>query len=478
MNFRIIFKLLGRVLLLEAAAMLVPLATALVYREPLAPFLYSALILAALGGALSAIPAKPQFFIREGFFSVGLIWLATGLLGAIPFYLSGYFPSVIDCIFESCSGFTTTGATILTDIEVLSQSILLWRAFSHWLGGMGVLVLTTAVVPSLGIRSHYLAQIETPGPTVAKLVPTQAQSSKILYHIYCALTILLFLALRLTGMPLYDCLVHAFSTAGTGGFSCRNASVGAYGDPVIEMVVTVFMLLFSLNFSFYFLLLSRRVRDALRSDELWFFLAVVALATTLVAVNIRPLYSSLGETMRYAFFQVVSIISTAGFVTTDYTLWPNFAQLVLVLLMFCGACAGSTAGGIKCSRMLVLWRCVRREIHRVAHPRSVEVVRLNGKPVTDATIYAVMVFAACYVGSVLVTALVLSLDEVSFSVSFSAALTCVSNGGPGLDFIGSTGNFSPFSNFSKLAMSLCMIAGRLEMFPIVIMLNPRTWSRG
>ena len=478
MNFKIVLKLVGRVMVLEATAMLIPLVVALIYRESPVPFLLSILILLAAGSLLSLIPAQRHFFIREGFFSVGLIWLITGVVGALPFYFSGYFPSMIDCIFESSSGFTTTGATILTEIESLPKGILFWRSFTHWLGGMGVLVLATAIVPSLGIRSHYLTQAESPGPTFSKLVPKQAQTSKILYSIYCALTLAEVACLKLAGMPLYDSFIHAFGSAGTGGFSNRNASVGAYGDPVIEMIIAVFIIFFSLNFALYFLLLCRRFRDVLASDELWFFLVVVAVSTGLVAVNISHLYPNMLESLRYAFFQVVSIISTTGFATADYVFWPHFSQLIMILLMFCGACAGSTGGGIKCSRILILGRCIRREIHRIVHPRSVEVVRLNGKSADEDTVYSVMVFTGCYVLIVLLAALVISLDNYSFGVSFSAALTCVSNVGPGLELVGPSGNFSSFSALSKVVMSLAMIIGRLEIFPILVIFSRRTWRRG
>ena len=322
MNLKLVSRLVGRVLLVEAFFMLLPLAVALLYQEDPAPFLLTILLMAILGLALSAVPATRHFYAREGFFAVGLIWLVTGVMGALPFYFSGTFPSFVDCLFESVSGFTTTGATILTDIEAQPRGILFWRAFTHWMGGMGVLVLLTALLPSLGIRSHYLTQAETPGPVFSKLVPKQSQTSKILYGIYCAMTLAEVALLKLAGMPLYDSFIHAFSTAGTGGFSNRNASVGAYGDPVLEMISAVFALLFSINFAMYFLLLCRRFREVLQSDELRFFLVVVGLSTAVIAFNIRHLYQGPLQCLRYAFFQVSSIISTTGFATADFTLWP------------------------------------------------------------------------------------------------------------------------------------------------------------
>lgn len=477
MNVKLVLNVVGRVLKLEAVAMVIPLIVALLYREDLTPFLYSILCVAVAGFLLSVLPAKKHFYIREGFASVGLIWIITGVVGALPFWFSGYFTTLADCIFESCSGFTTTGASILTDIEALPKGILFWRSFTHWLGGMGVLVLATAVIPSLGIRSHYLTQAETPGPVFSKLVPKQSQTSKILYSIYCALTLAEVLCLKVAGMPLYDAFIHAFGTAGTGGFSNRNASVGAYGSFAIDMIISIFILLFSLNFAVYFLLLTRRFKEVLRSDELRFFLLVVAGATVLICINIYPIYSNLLETFQYAFFQVCSIISTTGFATTDWSFWPNFSHFVLVILMFCGACAGSTGGGIKCSRVLILLRSIRREIHHIIHPNSVEVVKLDGKVVEEDTVHSILVFVGCYILVILSAALIISLDGYSYTVSFTSALTCVSNVGPGLELVGPAGNFSTFSSLSKLVMSLCMIIGRLEIFPILVLFSRQSWRR-
>lgn len=477
MNLKLVLNVVGRVLKMEAVAMVIPLVVALGYGEDPLPFLYSILLVLLVGLILSVLPAKKHFYIREGFASVGLIWIITGVVGALPFWFSGYFNTLADCIFESCSGFTTTGASILTDIEALPKGILFWRSFTHWLGGMGVLVLATAVIPSLGIRSHYLTQAETPGPVFSKLVPKQAQTSKILYSMYCVLTLSEVVCLKIAGMPLYDSFIHAFGTAGTGGFSNRNASVGAYGSFAIDMIISIFILLFSLNFAVYFLLITRKFKEVLRSDELRFFLCVVAGSTLLLCINIYPLYSNLLETFQYAFFQVCSIISTTGFATTDWSFWPNFSHFVLVILMFCGACAGSTGGGIKCSRVLILLRSIRREIHRIVHPNSVEVVKLDGKVVEEDTVRSILVFVGCYFLVILSAALIISLDGYSYTVSFTSALTCVSNVGPGLELVGPAGNFSTFSSLSKLVMSLCMIIGRLEIFPILILFSRQSWRR-
>jgi len=478
MNLKLVLKVVGRVLLIEAAALLLPALVALIYGESLTPFLLSAAVVAAAGFLLSRMKTKPQFFTREGFGTVGLIWLVTGAVGALPFWFSGYFSSFLDCYFEAVSGFTTTGATILTNIEALPKGILFWRSLTHWLGGMGVLVLATALLPSMGIRSHYLIQAESPGPVFSKLVPKQSQTSKILYGMYCGLTLVEVALLKLAGMPLYDCFIHAFSTAGTGGFSNRNASVGAYGDPVIDVIISVFMLLFSVNFAMYFLLLTKRFKEVLTSDELRFFVLVVAGATALVTVNLMPIYESVWQSLRYALFQVSSIISTTGFATADYMLWPTLSQVIMILLMFVGACAGSTGGGMKCSRILLLLRSIRREVHRVTNPRRVEVIKLDGKVVEESTLHSIVVFVGCYFAIILGTTLVVSLDNFSFATSFGAAVTCVSNVGPGLDLVGPSGNFAALSDLSKLVLSICMIVGRLEILPVLVLFSRTAWRKG
>jgi len=478
MNLKLVMKLVGRVMLVEAVAMLLPLLVALMYGEDPMPFVWTILLVLLVGGLLSRMKTKSQFYTREGFFAVGLIWLLTGVVGGLPFYFSGEFLSFVDCLFESCSGFTTTGATILTDIESVSKGILFWRSFTHWLGGMGVLVLATALLPSMGIRSHYLTQAETPGPVFSKLVPKQSQTSKILYSIYFVLTLAEVVCLKIAGMPLYDCFIHAFSTAGTGGFSNRNASVGAYGDPVIEMIIAVFIILFSVNFAMYFLILCRRFREVLESDELRFFLAVVGISTLVIAFNVRGVYDGLLQCLRYSFFQVVSIISTTGFATADFCLWPQLSQMIFVLLMLCGACAGSTGGGMKCSRILLGMRAIRREIRRIIQPNMVEVVKLDGKVVKEDNLKSVKIFIVCYFFLILGGALIVALDNFTFTDTLTAAITCISNTGPGLGMVGPSGNFQAFSPLSKVVLSLLMIIGRLEIFPILVMFSRSAWRKG
>ena len=477
MNFKVVFKIVGRVLTMEGLVMLVPMLVSIYYGEDFWPYVIASTVVTITGMNLACINASKDFFIREGFFTVGLIWLATGLVGALPFYYCDLFPSFTDCLFESFSGFTTTGASILVDIEALPKGILFWRALTHWLGGMGVLVLATALIPTIGIRTKYLTQAESPGPVFSKLVPKQAQSSKILYSIYCGLTVLEAVLLRIAGMPWYDSWVHAFSTAGTGGFSNMNASIGAYNSMAIDMIIAVFLILFSLNFTVHFLLLTKRFREVFHSDELRFFLFLVAASTIGIMLNIRHLFPDWIQTFRFAFFQVTSVISTAGFSNTDWLFWPLFSQTILVLIMFCGGCAGSTGGGIKCSRILIMLRVIRREIHSIIHPRSVEVVKLDGKVVDEKTIRSVITFIGCYLFLLLGITLVVSLDNVNFSEAFTAALTCMSNAGPGLGMIGPSGNYSTFSDSTKIILSFAMVVGRLEIFPILILFSPSAWYR-
>ena len=463
--------------MVEAVSMLIPLMVCLFYQEDPTPFLFTIPLVMIIGFALSLLHSNDHFFPREGFFSVALIWLLMGAFGALPFYFSGFFPSYIDCFFEAVSGFTTTGASILTAVEPLSRGILFWRSFIHWLGGMGVLILTIALLPSLGSRTLHLMKAESPGPVVSKLVPKSSQSSKILYGIYCGMTAIEIIALRIAGMPWYDSIVHSFATAGTGGFSTRNLSIAAYNSPAIEIIITIFMLLFSVNFSLYFLLLCGKVKQVLKSDELRFFLIVVFASIVLITFNIWNLYPTVGESIRHAAFQVGSIISTTGFASTDFNQWPEFSRVLLVLLMFVGACAGSTGGAIKCSRVLLLGRCIRREIKQVIHPRVVNVVKLDGRVVDEPALRSVHIFFAAYIFITLGATLLISVDNISFGTTFTAVVSCIGNIGPGLELVGPMGNYAFFSPFSKLLLSLCMIIGRLEILPILVLFSGNAWKR-
>ena len=477
MNFRLVFRLAGKTLLVEAASMLLPLCVALLYRVDPTPFLFGIGITAGVGFLLSLLRSDTRFHAREGFFSAGLIWVLVGLFGAIPFYTCGYFDSYVDCFFECISGFTTTGSSILRAVEGLPKGILFWRSFTHWLGGMGILVLTIALLPSLGARTLHVMKAESPGPIISKLVPRSSQTSKILYTIYFGLTVVMVLCLLVAGMPLYDALVNSFATAGTGGFSVLNISIGGYHNPVFEVIIGVFMLLFSVNFALYFLVLCGKVKQALKSDELRFFLIVVAISVLLISFNINSLYPSYLTSLRHAFFQVSTIISTTGFSSVDFDLWPEFSRMLLVLLMLCGACAGSTGGGMKCSRSLLLLKCVRREIRQILHPRSVSVVKLDGRVVDEKVLHTVMVFLGTYMLIAFSAMLVVALDNFSFGTTFTAVVACIGNIGPGLEQVGPMGNFADFSPISKIVLSMCMIIGRLEVFPILVLFSKSAWQR-
>ncbi len=478
MNLRLVFKITGKTLLVECVLMLLPVLVALLCRESPRPMLFSILITAAAGFCLSRFrPSRTGFFARDGLAAVAVIWLFTSLFGALPFYFSGYFPSAVDCLFESISGFTTTGATILAAVEELPKGILFWRSFTQWIGGMGVLILTLALLPSLGARAHYLMDAENPGPQSSKLVPKSGQSSKILYAIYVVLSALEAAALLIAGFPLYDAVVTTFTTAGTGGFSVRNLSIASYGNPAAEIIISIFMILFSINFTVFFLMIGGKIRSALRSEELRLYLSIIAVSVFLVTLNVSPLYGSTGKALRHSFFQVASILSTSGFAITDYSLWPELSKILLIGLMLCGSCAGSTGGGIKVSRILMLFKDFSREIRKSIHPRSYQVIKIDGHIVEEATLKGVSVYLSVYVFLFLFASLIVSLDNFPFTSTVTGVIASLSNIGPGLESIGPTGNYSAFSDLSKITLSFCMLIGRLEFFPVLILFSRNAWRR-
>ena len=476
MNYKLMLRMMGRTLVVEALLLLLPLLVAFIYKEDPRPFLYTILPLALVGFGLSRVKTKAEFFSREGFVVVALIWVVMSFFGALPFWFSGYFSSFTDCFFEVVSGFSTSGATILTNIEALPRGILFWRSFSSWIGGMGVLLFTLAFLPKVGGRAQVLVRAETPGPVATKLVPKTVQSAKILYEIYFVLTVLEIMAFSAAGMPLYDAVVTTFASVCTGGFCITNASFAAY-NTTCQVIAIVFMILGSVNFAVFFLLLTGRGKQALKSDELHFFLGAVAVGAILVFANILPLYDSPGLAFKDALFQVASIISTSGFCTTDYNLWPPFAQTILVVLMFIGGCSGSTSCSIKCGRILLAFRTSTRTLLRFSHPRAVKVVKLDGKAVEEETLNTVFAFFILFFLLLGAGSLVVSLDGYSLTTSFTASLGCLSNVGPGLDGVGPVGNFSGLSHLSKWFLSALMLVGRLELFPILLLLHPTTWSR-
>ena len=477
MNYRMIAAILGQVLLILSALMLLPFATALIYGESVLPFVVTILATAACGGVLLLFrPRTREIYAREGFTCVGLSWLAMSLLGSLPFVISGDIPRFVDAFFETVSGFTTTGASILNDIESLSRSGLFWRSFTHWIGGMGVLVFLMAVMPMSGERSMHIMRAEVPGPTVGKLVPRARQTARILYLIYTGFTVAETILLMCGGMSFYEALLHAFATAGTGGFSTRNASIAAFDSAYIEGVIAFFLVLFGMNFNLFYLMLIGRVREAFRSEELHRYFEIILVSIGLIVLGTFRNYG-FWQSLRNGFFLTMTTLSTAGFCTVDYTLWPAYLQTMIVLLMFIGGCAGSTGGGLKLSRVMLFIRTAAADVGRVVNPRRVNRVEMDGKRVTPETTGAVYAYVALVMLILLGCTALVSLDGYDFSTNFTAALSCISNVGPGLGRIGPSGNFAIFSSFSKIVMAITMLFGRLEIYAMLILFIPSTWKR-
>ena len=479
MNRRMILNTVGLMLKVEAVLLLLPAIAALIYAEScLWSILISAAISLAAGFALTLLsrPKTQVIYAREGFITVALAWVAVSAVGALPFYISREIPSYIDAFFETVSGFTTTGASILTNVEVMSRGLLFWRSFTHWVGGMGVLVFVMALVPSVTDRSIHIMRAEMPGPVVGKLMPRARDTASILYKIYVGMTLAQIVLMWIGGMPLYESIVHAFGTAGTGGFGVKADSIAGY-SPYLQWVITVFMLLFGVNFNLYYLLLIRRFRAAAQSSECWYYLGIVGVSIALITANILPMYKNFQEALRLSAFQVASIVTTTGYATADFNLWPQFSKAILLLLMIVGACAGSTGGGLKVSRAVMLFKTVGREIRHLLHPRSVNSVRFEGKQVDGATLKGVSSYFALYIICILAICLVLSLEPFDLETNLSATLACFNNIGPGLAAVGPASNYAAYSPLSKLVLSLAMLLGRLEIYPLLLTLIPTTWIR-
>ena len=469
---------IGRILLTEAALLMLPTAVAAAYGEAVLPFLIPALLLAVIGLALGLkAPKRSSLYARDGFAVVALAWVLMSAFGAMPFVISGDIPHFVDAFFETVSGLTTTGASILTEIEPLGRGVLFWRSFTHWVGGMGVLVFVMAILPMNDGHGMHLMRAEVPGPSVGKLVSRMGDTAKILYGIYLAMTVLEIVLLLLGGMSLFDACIHAFGTAGTGGFSCRNLSVGAYDSVYFDVVIGVFMLLFGVNFNLYYFLLIKRFRDVFRSEELRAYLLIVAAAVAAIAADIVHIYGSVAQSLRYAFFQVASIITTTGFATADFNLWPEFSRAILVILMFIGACAGSTGGGIKVARVVILCKTSLGDMRKMLHPNAVTTVRFEGKPLTDRSIRSVHLFLTVYILIFTVSVLLLSLERFDLITVFTAVAACINNIGPGLEVVGPMGNYAQFSPAAKLLLSFDMLVGRLEIFPMLLLFAPSIWKR-
>ena len=478
MNNRMIAYIIGRILLTEAALLVLPLLVTFLYGESPVPFLIPILLLALCGGAMGwKKPKSTALYARDGLAVVALAWICMSLFGALPFVLSGDIPNYVDAFFETVSGFTTTGSSILTEIEPLSRGGLFWRSFTHWVGGMGVLVFVMAILPMNDGHGMHLMRAEVPGPTVGKLVSRMSDTAKILYSIDLVMTVVEIVLLLAGGMPLYDAAIHTFGTAGTGGFSCRNLSVGAYDSVYFDVVIGVFMLLFGVNFNLYYFLLIRRFRDVLHSEELRAYLLIVAASVLAIAVNISHLYQSFAASLRYAFFQVSSIITTTGYATADFNAWPAFSKAILVILMFVGACAGSTGGGMKVARIVILAKTSVCDMRKMLHPNAVATVRFEGKPIGEKNIRSVHLFLTVYLIVFTISCLLLSLEEMDLVTTFTAVAACMNNIGPGLEVVGPMGNFAAFSPWAKVLLSFDMLVGRLEIFPMLLLFAPSIWKR-
>ena len=482
MNYKMMGRFVGQIIAIEAVFMLPALGISTFKGETgaVTAFLITLAIMVALGGILllSCRNAPRIFGAREGLICVGFSWVVLSLLGCLPFYISREIPRFMDAFFEIVSGFTTTGSSILSNVEALSKGLLYWRSFSHWLGGMGVLVFLLAIAPGGNDRGFtmHLLRAESPGPDVGKLVPKMRQTATILYMIYIVLTAINVVFLLLGGMSLFESVCTAFGTAGTGGFGIKNDSMASY-SPYIQNVCTIFMFLFGVNFSCYYLLLLRQVRSVFKDEELRLYVGVAVVTTALIVLNIRPMYGTLSETVRHAAFQVSSIMTTTGFATTDFDLWPSFSKGLLLMLMVIGASAGSTGGGLKCARVLLLFKSLRRNIRKVLNSRKVMVVRNNGKVVDEKILDNTNAYLAAYVIIIIVSFLLISLDGFSTGTNLSAVLACFNNIGPGLEAVGPTCNFSAYSDFSKFILILDMLAGRLEIFPILVLFSRGVWTK-
>ena len=478
MNYAIILYILGCVLKFESAFLVLPMLVGFLYGETsAAAYLVIAAICLILGLLLTRKkPSSPNLYTRDGFVAVSLSWIIMSIFGAVPFVLTGEIPSYVDALFETISGFTTTGASILSNVEALSHANLFWRSFTHWIGGMGVFVFIMVILPLMGGSTMNLMKAESPGPSVSKLVPHVKDTAKILYGIYIGITLCEVTLLCAFGMSLFDALTTTFGTVGTGGFGIKNDSLGGY-TPAIQNTVTIFMILSGINYTAFFFLLSGKLKDMFKIEEVRWYLGTILIAAAFITYDIRGMYGSLHEALRHSFFQVGSIITTTGFSTADFDLWPEMSKCILVILMFAGACAGSTGGGIKISRLMILFKSIHKELSILIHPRQVKKIRMDGRAVEHEVVRSTNVFLAIYFIVLMTSTLLISVDEFNFTTNFTAVVATLNNIGPGLDLVGPTQNFSIFSGFSKFVLMFDMLAGRLELFPMMILMMPATWKR-
>ena len=479
MNFVSIVYILGKLIEIEGVLFLAPAVVSLFYREKQGLIYFAAAVVCMLFGRIITIRKikEKTYYAKEGFISVAMGWIIMSVVGCLPFVITGEIPDFTDAFFETVSGFTTTGSSILSDVESLSHCSLFWRSFTHWIGGMGVFVFMLAILPMTGAHNMHLMRSESPGPDVGKLVPKLGESAKILYTIYFGITMLQIFILIISGMPIFDSVTTTFGTAGTGGFGIKNSSIAGYSY-LQQLIVTIFMVLFGINFNFYFFLFVRRsLKSALRMDEVKTYLGIVAAATVAIMINAWHMFENLSDAFIKSFFQVSSIITTTGFSTTDFDTWPSFSKTILVGLMFVGACAGSTGGGFKVSRILILVRSYVRELRHFIHPRLVKNIYLDDRRVKDETVSGVKVYLVSYVLVLIGSVIIISLDGFDFETNFTAVMATLNNIGPGLSVVGPTGNYDSFSVLSKYILSFDMLAGRLELYPLLIFFAPGTWRK-
>lgn len=480
MNITAILNIIGHVMKYEIILLLIPFFVALFYGQGDAnAFLYTVLLIIPIALILIKIKGKKnEIYAKEGFLTVGLAWIVISFFGALPFVFSGAIPSLVDAFFETSSGFTTTGASILTEIQSLPKGILFWRSFTHWVGGMGFLIFILALMPTFSGNTIHLLKAESPGPTPGKIVPKIKQTAKILYAIYFVLTLIETIFLKSAGLSWYDSIIHALGTAGTGGFSNMNASVAAFNNPAVEWIITIFMLLFGVNFVLYFQLIRGNVKAFFKSEELKWYLIAVFASIIIIAVNIIPFnHGDVTKSIRDSAFQVSSIVTTTGYATVNFNLWPTLSKVILIMLMFMGAMAGSTGGGIKTIRIVIIFKAIRREIDKILHPRRVKSVKIDGNVVEEETISGVFLFIFAYIIISLIAIFIVSFDNFDVTTTVTSVIATLSNIGPGLEMVGPAGNFSAFSDLSKLVLSFCMLAGRLEIYPMLILFSPSLWKK-